>query len=423
MKKIIQDIIPKNSRSIRNIPTKNQLHHEDAGDFVYQESVAEYSPDIKRGKSKKLIVAVSFLFLVVAVYLISIIFAGAKVIVTPLEKKLDTSASINATTRNIGGLPVEIIEKALSKNKIVPAEFEKHIQKKASGTIVVYNNYSAKSQKLVKNTRFESPSGLIYKIPESISIPGQKVVNGKTFPGSIEVTVYAESFGPQYNIGRTDFSIPGFKGLPQYGKVYARSKTDMKGGFSGLSKVPSSTEIEKAKSELKSEIVAELVDSIRKELASDKVFFENAYHLDIEFSDEGDNVRADAKILAFIFKRDEIAMELAATVLREYNGGKVAIQNLESLQFDLMEKDNPMEDSKIAFKLSGTPHFVWQFDDSLLREKLAGRYSREVNSIASEFPNIKSLKAVIRPFWKTYFPKKADSIKIKIELDDNLQIS
>ncbi len=90
------------------------------------------------------------------------------------------------------------------------------VDKKASGTITVYNNYSADPQDLVATTRFQTADGLIYRIDKPITVPGTTVVNGKTIPGSIDAVVTADVSGDKYNISNADFTVPGFKGGPKY---------------------------------------------------------------------------------------------------------------------------------------------------------------------------------------------------------------
>ena len=48
---------------------------------------------------------------------------------------------------------------------------------KSSGKIIVYNNFSSEPQRLIIRTRFESPEGLVYRIPESIVVPGKTEKN------------------------------------------------------------------------------------------------------------------------------------------------------------------------------------------------------------------------------------------------------
>jgi hypothetical protein len=68
---------------------------------------------------------------------------------------------------------------------------------KATGTVTVYNSYSASPVNLVKNTRFQTPDGLIFRSPSAISIPGKKSGG----PGQVDVTVVADQEGSQYNVG------------------------------------------------------------------------------------------------------------------------------------------------------------------------------------------------------------------------------
>ena len=68
---------------------------------------------------------------------------------------------------------------------------KEEVSLKASGRIVIYNNYNTAKQRLVRNTRFETPPGFIYRINKSIDVPGQTTEAGRTIPGSIEVTIHA----------------------------------------------------------------------------------------------------------------------------------------------------------------------------------------------------------------------------------------
>ena len=83
-----------------------------------------------------------------------------------------------------------------------------------------------------------------------VTIPGTKVENGKTVPGSKEVDVVADKAGAEYNIGLTDFTIPGFKGSPKFETVFARSKTEMTGGYVGNSQIVTKNAVDIAVAEL-----------------------------------------------------------------------------------------------------------------------------------------------------------------------------
>src|SRR3989344_3811533 len=102
---------------------------------------------------------------------------------------------------------------------------------KASGSITVYNMYSAAPVRLIKNTRFETPDGLVFRVPTDIVVPGKK---GNT-PGQIDVTVASDGSGEKYNVGPVPrFTLPGLKSSPDmFANVYGRSSQTMTGGSSG----------------------------------------------------------------------------------------------------------------------------------------------------------------------------------------------
>ena len=95
---------------------------------------------------------------------------------------------------------------------------------KASGSITVYNNYSTASVKLIKNTRFQTPAGLIFRVPADVVIPGKQ---GST-PGQVTVTVFADQVGQQYNIGPTPrLTVPGLQSnAAMYAQIYANRPAD-----------------------------------------------------------------------------------------------------------------------------------------------------------------------------------------------------
>ena len=153
------------------------------------------------------------------------LFSGAKVIITPKQNRtlIDVS-SVAVLDGSAEELSYEIMTIEETSSKKIAATGREEIEEKASGRIVIFNDFNTSSQRLIKNTRFETSEGLIYRINKSVVVPGQKTEDGEKVPGSVEVTVYADEAGEGFNIGLMDFTIPGFKGSPRFAKFYARSK-------------------------------------------------------------------------------------------------------------------------------------------------------------------------------------------------------
>jgi hypothetical protein len=290
---------------------------------------------------------------------------------------------------------------------------------------VIYNDFSTQSQPLVKNTRFLSASGKIYRIQNPVTVPGQKTSGGKKVPGSVEVDVYADVAGSEYNTGLTDFTIPGFKGSPKYEKFYARSKTSMSGGFSGIMKIVSEADVQKAKES----IVVALKDKLFAEALVQKpngtVLYKNA--TSYVFTDTRDNAATEKKVKLTVkgtltvplFNTKELSMSIVKTYDPSVGGTaseNFGVTNIEDLVFITKnEKSIPLKQGETySFLLNGTSHAVWVVDSVALVEKLLGAKKDGYESILSGFSGIEKASAVVRPFWKTKFPSDASKIQVNI---------
>jgi len=127
-----------------------------------------------------------------------------------------------------GELEYSLITHTTEASDTITATGRETVEEKASGRIIVYNNHSSATQRLIKNTRFESPEGLIFRINESVEIPGMtKSTDGEIVPGVISAEVFADGTGEQYNIDASQFTIPGLKGTDQYEDMYAESTANI----------------------------------------------------------------------------------------------------------------------------------------------------------------------------------------------------
>jgi len=351
------------------------------------------------------------------------LFYGALIKVTPKiqDSLIDGmfSAYKNVTDDNV--LSFQIMMLSSEETKEVPASLEKEVNRKASGTIVVYNEYSSKSQKLVKNTRFEAPDGKIYRIKTSIVVPGTRVDSGEIIPGSVEAVVYADEPGEGYNYGFSDFTIPGFKNSPQYEKFYARSKTEMTGGFSGILKYPSDEDLEKARDELGTQLKESLFEKAHAQKPEGFVLYENAMFFELnepgeieETTGKTVDVIREGKFYGVLFNKIELSKFIASRALSSFDGEEVIVTNIEDLNFSITGNNLVTSlDEKIEFSLTGNVNIVWVVDEDLLKERLVGVPKKNFQEILSEFPYIERAKANLRPFWKRSFPDETKYIKVE----------
>ena len=156
-------------------------------------------------------------------------------IIPRVEQKILSSEVFSAKKPAAGDdLAFEFVQVSDEETRAIPATGVEQVDEKASGKITIFNEYSEKVQRFVKNTRFESPKGKIYRIAESVDIPGMKKSENDIVPGKVTVTVYADSPGEEYNLPdtKTFFTVPGLKDSPMFKGFYAESITPIVGGFS-----------------------------------------------------------------------------------------------------------------------------------------------------------------------------------------------
>lgn len=126
-----------------------------------------------------------------------------------LKNSVPPSSSSSKNTLAPSSLPVIETEPTVI---VIPA--------KAFGKVTAYNDGS-NPQVLVKNTRFVTPDGKIFRLSKIATIPAG---------GSIEVVIFADETGSVYNIPPTTFKMPAFVGSERYGYLYGRSFVSMEGG-------------------------------------------------------------------------------------------------------------------------------------------------------------------------------------------------
>ncbi|MDD2935610.1 MAG: hypothetical protein PHX25_04045 [Candidatus Pacebacteria bacterium] len=460
-KNVLQDVMPPRKRSIRDIPIghkrKGSLEYK-SDDMIENKSTEQvyklnnsldirpkkieipeedhnsdvFGDDNKKNNTPKGLKARWWLIVlgVVAIlgFLFSAILSGAEIVIYPKQERvnfqLDLTAIKEGVQTEINGVSFKTVAITSEGSKVTKNFTEKQVAKKASGDIVIFNEYDSAPQRLVINTRFESPDGLIYRIPKSITVPGRKISSdGKVTPGSIQVTVYADAPGEEYNIGLSDFTIPGFKGTDRFSKFYARSKTPMSGGFSGMMKVVADAELEGMTKEIKTNLEKDLKTQIYSQIPEGFVLYDEGIFFDFESQnnvEEGDSVKVVQKgtLTAVIFDKNILSNFIAENVIDNLDDGTVEIVNIEDLKFTLPERISGGD--TLEFSLEGDAHFAWAFDENKLKTDLAGKPKKQIESILSQYDGIDNIEVILRPFWKRSLPSSVEKIKIIRNLEEKI---
>ena len=440
MPKNIEDIIvPERRKSIRDIPIPEGRKKNDR--YATPPIMKEYSlPRTQRdnlntiqedrkfstttiGRKRKGTWLAIGATLLILVFTVLAIFDGATLAYVPKSAAISFDNDVyTAAKSGEGELLYSVVKLSGDKGLEVPASGTTEVSRKASGTIIVYNNASSEPQRLVETTRFETPDGLVYRIPDAIVIPGRKTVSGVTEPGSIETIVYADVGGAKHNIALSDFTLPGLKGGTRFTTIYARSKTPMSGGFVGTEKVVSDEDKARVKAELEQVLKEELISEAVAQVPEEFVLFPSLSFVTFEdlpqtasANTESVMVNKRANLSGVMFKKSDLSNHLSLEKIARTPSELVDIIALESLNLSFVS--TPPSDlllsPEINFSVTGEVTALWRTDEVALKADLVGKHKKDIPSILNNYPTVVQATATTRPFWKSSFP--SDSAKISIK--------
>jgi len=147
----------------------------------------EYVLEKSRGGNgwRRIIIwSVATISVLILVYASSLTFSKATIKITPKQWTGEVEISLEAS-QNRETLIYNLVTINGEMSRDIPATGEEQIEQKASGEIIIFNDHSPASQTLIKNTRFQTPEGLIFRIKDAVSVPGTTTQGGVTTPGKL----------------------------------------------------------------------------------------------------------------------------------------------------------------------------------------------------------------------------------------------
>ncbi len=399
---------------------------------VYDEDLGTLDVvDGNRAKRKRTLIAIIIAVLVLGGALfMNILMGGAEITVYPKFKDVSVQAAFTGMkTPAAGELGYELLTLDATGERQVAASGSEKVSERALGSIFVYNTDSKGVQRLIKNTRFESPDGLIFRIKESVEVPSAtKDAKGALVPGVVTAEVFADGTGEQYNISPGRYTVPGLKGSPQFSTVYGESNVAMAGGFEGERYLLDEAELLTKKQELHLELRNSLLERLKTERPAGFILFENAVTFTFEsqpatsYGNSLATIKEKAYLHVPIFKEDEFSKYLAESTIAGYEDELVKVTSPEKLSFDYTLATTTQSDisreTQLEFMLKGTTRIVWQYDEEKLKKDLLGLSKGALPTVLSGYPSIDRAEAIVRPFWAQNFPESDKEITITTILDD-----
>ncbi|MBP6858447.1 MAG: hypothetical protein KBC33_01295 [Candidatus Pacebacteria bacterium] len=467
MPRRVQDIVPNNHRSIRDIPVerndiqapvepprkrtsgkpitvrkpememRREVREEDTADEapepVKRVSVTPPSRKKRSSGSKKFILMLMGIVVIVAGagYVASVYFSRAAFSIVPKSIPITVNGAYTAQPAGTKStLTYELAVVKGSANVSVPATDGPSISTSAKGRITVYNKYIATAQRLIAGTRFADSTGRIYKLTDSISVPGYTTSGGTIVPGSITASVVADQPGESYNLTKNeataDLTIVAYKGTPRYETVYGRVSTDIIGGFVGTKKTVSPSALASTTEELKAKIVASLSEQIRNTLPEGYVMYPNAYVPVFSAATVGTGdpksatVTLQGTLYGILFKKSELVARVAGEeAISMFDGFAFDTPGFESLDFSIANlKDfSPEKKNTLIIKLKGDAHLVGSIPVEELKKKLAGLSLADTSSVLRQYKpviEIDKSSGEITPPWSKV-PSNPERIRVEVQ--------
>lgn len=432
----LQDIRPQGTpkpQPPRSVGVKQRPQQDIAPRPIEVETrTPEFDPDISSieivdgnsAKRKRVVVSVVIAAAIIgAGVFVNMLLGGATVTVYPKIKDVAVQADVAAKMNpQVGELGYELLTLEATGEKQVKASGKEDVQERATGKLFVYNT-SDTMQRLIKNTRFETKDGMIFRISESIEVPPVK--DGT--PGMVAADVFADGTGEQYNIPPQRFTVPGLKGSDQYDKMYAESTSAFTGGFSGEKYILDEAELATAQQALHIELRNTLLARLKTEQPAGFVAYDNAVAISFEslpateYGDSLATIKERARLQVPLFKEDAFAAFIAEQGIPDYEGEAVRVLDTTALEFNYDSATTTISDisgyTELNFMLKGTARVVWEVDEAKLQNELAGTKKGDAPLIFTKYNAIKSAQAETRPFWVTSFPDNPEDVEIKTVLE------
>lgn len=420
----MRDMVPPENKSIRNISLDRSKQGENVNGGSSNEDSLDrpQRPHLRERSGLSTwwmwvlgIIILIFIFLSLTPFL-----TKAEVLVTPRHQRVEINGSFEASGAENpdenSDLLYDTVTIEISDSAEVEAVGEEEVSERATGRITIFNEFSSEPERLIANTRFESKDGLIFRISDPIVVPGYSEASGEIVPGKIEVQVTADQAGERYNIGPSEFSVPGLAGDPRFEQIYAESQSGMSGGFEGTKKVAEEEDINAARESLRESLQNNLQTEVSSKIPDDFVFFTDAAEIDFQSPPTKETtegkvlVTETAVVLMPIFNKRDLAEFVATQTIGSYDGEEVRIQDFEKMNVEL--SDNEEDGQNISLQIEGSPLLIWVVDMEDLRDELLGLERDEVEGVLSDRSAIEEVSINLSPFWKRTMPEDVEKLSV-----------
>ena len=465
MPRRVQDIVPGDKRSIRNIPAgqeeaqseksakekpssrPNKKRIDDESPVPIHRITDKNSEAFKRmpitppalparRKSKrsgsKILLLVAGVVVVIAgiAFIASTHFSRATFTIVPKSLPVNVNSTyIAQSTPAAGVLTYQLLTLRESASTTVPATDGAYTSTKSQGKVTIYNSYSAQPQRLIAGTRLSAASGLIYRLNSSVLIPGYSSSKGITLPGTVTATIVADQSGQNYDISGgdtvSDFKVVAYSGTPKYADIYARVASGITGGFTGTKKTIAPAALASSTANLQSQITTTLASEAKSAVPEGYIMYDSGHVTSFSEPMLGGTdphsaiVSIQGTFYGILFKKSELTAKVAGDQsVAAFGSFAYATPGLDSLVFSITNlKDfSPESKNALIIHLKGNMSLVGIIPVDELKKKLAGVSLADTQNILKAYnPIIESGSGELIPPWSKV---PSDPARITINVAD-----
>lgn len=374
----------------------------------------------------RIIALVLIITFVVAGFVFGKVLPKAEVIIFPVRETASFNVevlidkSVTEVDLASGTLPGELLVKEESDSQEFSAGGIEDVNKKASGTITIFNEFSSNPQVFIPS-RFQSENGKVFWTIKNITVPGAVIEDGQTTPGTKEAEVLAAEAGEEYNIGPSRFQMPALKGTERYDKIYAVSTASMSGGLTGQAVVVSGDDLEGAYEVLRSKLSLK-VSELKTELPEDLILWSEAYNEEIaektsshEIGDPGDKFVATLKIVAraVVFKKDDLDILLNQEIQSRLSEDQTILPKSKEVTF-LHPPVIDYQKGTILATLQVKVDIIDSLKTDTFQGAILNKNKSEIKQILANFKGIERVEVKLWPIWVKRVPKNIDRVSVSI---------
>lgn len=439
----LQDIRPVEVRQPRRVVTKEVPHkvinrpnpnfqnHNSEGDEDEVGTIV-IKDNKKTNRFNYTLVGVFAVILVGGIFASTAYLSKITLTVFPEFKEPNVNAEFTAyTDRREDALTYEIMTLEQTGERQVKASGQENVESQAKGFLEI-SKTTPGSERLIKNTRFRSADGLIFRIQESVVVPGaMKDSSGALVPGTIRAEVFADAVGSEYNLPvGAKFDVPGFKDsnlTELYNSIKAENREPLAGGFKGPKFMIDDNELSTAKQSLQMELRDSLLTKIESEKPADFVVFKDAVAITyndlptVQYGDDLVTIKVQAVLQLPLFKHADFSSFIAKETIPTYSQDPVRIRNTDDLKFSYTDSNtgttNIANAPSLTFNIVGKPLIVWEYSAEQLQKDLAGKQMTAISTVLSGYTGIKNASITGKPFWARSFPDEPSEINIIESID------